>query len=273
MVAPCSFFLNSCGVSPPQIAEAWEERDINNNMSSRIKQKIFCELVDALYNVNSDLSYGNVPIIPPSYSVQMVTTLTVEENTGVNSTVTYNNALPNGTDAGMNISQMFNLGFGGNISSSATRINTAYTFFIVGRIMDVRNVERCHNYFDPIDTRGSSLLLQSDLGIYDYLKNEITAARVLPSSIGGKEGQKPDVFSYEVKFIVVTNGSINPTWKLVRVSGGGSAPFLTTGRTRTHDLILTFGPSKGGLVPSDTAQQQALLQQQGSIINRSIQGR
>lgn len=265
--------LSGCGVNPPQIGEVWEGRDIGNNMTLRIKEKIFCELIDALVQVNRELVYNDAPPIPSTYSVQMVTTLTVEQDSGFNPTVTYNNTFQNGRESGISIGQMLNVGVGANLSATATRIDTAYTYFIVGRIMNPNNVKRCHDPQRPVDVHGSSLLLQSELGIHDYLLNEITAARILPSSPGGKDAQKPDVFSYEVKFVVVTNGNINPTWKLVKISGGGGMPFLTGGRTRTHDLILTFGPSKGGLAPSDTARDQLFLQQQGSIINSSVQGR
>jgi hypothetical protein len=41
----------------------------------------------------------------------------------------------------------------------------------------------------------------------------------------------------------VSNGSITPTWKLVKLSANtGSNPLFATGRTRTHDLIITMGP-------------------------------
>ena len=67
---------------------------------------------------------------------------------------------------------------------------------------------------------------------------------------GGKQagsgggGAAPDTISIEIKFIIVTNGNVTPTWKLLRVSANtGSSPLFGTGRTRTHDLIITIGPN------------------------------
>ena len=49
--------------------------------------------------------------------------------------------------------------------------------------------------------------------------------------------------SIEIKFIIITSGNVQPTWKLVQVSANtGGTPFFSSGRTRTHDLILTIGP-------------------------------
>ena len=61
---------------------------------------------------------------------------------------------------------------------------------------------------------------------------------------GGGGAPKADTISYEIKFIIVSSGNVTPTWKLVRVSANsGSTPFFSTGRTRTHDLIVTIGPN------------------------------
>ena len=66
------------------------------------------------------------------------------------------------------------------------------------------------------------------------------------SDAGSGGSKKIDVYSYEIKFVIVSNGSVTPTWKLVHVSANsGALPFVSAGRTRTHDLILTFGPSAG----------------------------
>lgn len=249
---------------PPQLNEVWEGRDITDNMTYRIKHKIVCELVRSLFDANRDVNRGKggPPFIPPSYSVQMTLTLSVQENAGLNPAVTFNKMFPNGSDSGLTIGQTFNLGLGANLSSTATRVDTAYTYFVVGRIATKRNVDSCEKESND-DTQGSSLLLQSDLGIHDYIVNAFEAVDLLPSSPGGKEAQKPDVFSYDIKFAVVTNGSINPMWKLVRVSGGSSTPLLMAGRMRTHELLLTFGPTApDGVSPSNASIDQHSIQQQ-----------
>jgi hypothetical protein len=62
------------------------------------------------------------------------------------------------------------------------------------------------------------------------------------SSSGGG-GTTPDTLSIEIKFIIVTNGNVTPTWKLLRVSANTTGSLLGLGRTRTHDVIITIGPN------------------------------
>ena len=55
---------------------------------------------------------------------------------------------------------------------------------------------------------------------------------------------KSNVISHEVKFEIISNGDITPSWKLVRISANQGAPFFFgTSRDRTHDLIITFAPN------------------------------
>ncbi|MGD0846972.1 hypothetical protein [Bradyrhizobium sp.] len=123
----------------------------------------------------------------------------------------------------------------------------------------------------------SPLILEGDLGIKDWLLGAMEVSTALASvgsppaplpgggggagagSSGGGSGSGSsgggsgsggatgnpgkDAVSYEIKFVIVSSANVTPTWKLVRVSANtGSSPFFNTGRTRTHDLIITIGP-------------------------------
>jgi hypothetical protein len=90
-----------------------------------------------------------------------------------------------------------------------------------------------------------------------------------PAKGGAGKTAKLDVFSYDMKFAVVTNASINPVWKLVNLTAGtGSLPLLNLGRTRTHELVLTFGP--GTNTPTDFALQTHFT---GQIVNSNMRER
>jgi hypothetical protein len=76
------------------------------------------------------------------------------------------------------------------------------------------------------------------------------------SKSGGGGTSPPDTISIEIKFVIVSNGNVTPTWKLVRVSANtGSAPLFSVGRTRTHDVIITIGPNNQATANTHLASQ------------------
>ena len=80
----------------------------------------------------------------------------------------------------------------------------------------------------------------------------------------GSGGNAPDTISIEIKFVIVTNGNVTPTWKLLRVSANtGSAPLFSLGRTRTHDLITTIGP------PGQATANTHLASQIGNAVSNA----
>lgn len=268
-IASCLLLnFTACGTVVPQVGEFWEGRDVDNKIAYTIKKKIFCELVKAIDEVNAEIAiqFPNAPlnaVIPDDYGVQMQTTLTIEENSALNPTITYNYTLRNGSAAGLSIGQMYNIGFGGTASATATRTDTNFSYWLVGKVAHGKNDPYCNDTNDKTNPNGSSPLIQSNLGIKDFLFSNAKGAYLLHSSAPGKsKSSKLDIYTYEIKFAVVSNGNINPTWKLVAVSGGGGLPLLQAGRMRTHDLILTFGPNaEKGFEPSQTALNQHLAAQ------------
>lgn len=226
--------VGACGTYVPQIQEVWEGPDIDGDMQFRIKENIFCETVRALRYVDENFSANGRPVIPASYGVQMQITLTAEEGGGAVPGASFNRILSN-------VSETFSLSAGAALSSSAARTDTTYSYYNVGKISGPGANAFCD---DRGAARGSSLLLQSNLGIAAYLTGAAKGANLFPSSAPPKAGGvKLDVFSYDVKFVVVTSGSISPSWQLVNLSTSRAAQaLLSAGRTRTHGLTLTFGP-------------------------------
>lgn len=157
--------------------------------------------------------------------------------------------------------QSITLGVNGTLSSSATTVHTSYSYYNIGRIgnPDVNNW--CKRLEEP---HGSSLLLHSDLGLKDYLRNAVVMTASLPSSApasgGAGKAAKIDVFSKTVTFVVVSKLGLSPTFRLTSVTAGGtSAGLLSTDRTRTHEVIWTFGP--GTNEPSFPSLQTHFTQQ------------
>lgn len=246
--------LGGCGTYVPRMQEAWEAIDVNPTMETKIKENIFCETVQALRRVHNDITINGHPAIPDDFGVQMQINMTVEEVGAINPSLGLADTLPNAIVNKVTVPQSFALNGSATVSSTATRTDTSYSYYNVGRITAAGAQPFCGER----DLNGSSPLLKSDLGIEAFLREAAPGALIFSSSTaaagGAGKSAKLDVFSYEIKFAVVTNASVNPAWKLYHLTAGtGSLPLLNVGRTRIHNLILTFGP--GTNQPVDFALQ------------------
>jgi hypothetical protein len=284
---------NSNPPTPPVSATAQIEFEI--------KKQVYCELKEAVYAAShypiteSDTLSGKKTIkysslIPPGWSAQIALSLQVDESTALNPGVTFNQVLQNATTVFgvqnvITTPQSFSLGLGGTVSSTATRIdkfNPEYSVEFLAKtpvtsdyICDRTKPENDpfrHIHWNPASS--SPFLIESDLGIKTWLLGAMFVNAIIPSDKpakgGGSSGSAPktDSVSYEIKFVIVSNGNITPTWKLVRFSANtGSLPLLAAGRTRTHDLIITLG------VASQQTNNAHLASQIGSAVasaNRAL---
>jgi len=177
------------------------------------------------------------------------------------------------TYGALSVPQSYTLGLGGTLSSVASRTDTFNPYWSIEYLM-IPDTETSDCLNDPIRIPGvtpassSPFILESDLGIEDWLVGAMRANTSLhsvdvPQSFSGRDSppqksraqtsvkaasklgfskNQVDTVTLELKFIIVSSGNITPTWKLVRVSANTGSPFFNTGRTRTHDVIITIGP-------------------------------
>jgi hypothetical protein len=125
--------------------------------------------------------------------------------------------------------QSFAIGFGGGLSADATRTDKFTFYYLVPDLMG--DEPSCHaDKRDSADLYGTSLLRQSDLGIYKWLNN----AMYLRSSVGISRPSEQEVMTYDVKFDIVSSGDFTPSWELVYVTTRPSIAFSGT------DALLTF---------------------------------
>ncbi len=175
----------------------------------------------------------------------------------------------------LSVQQTYTLGLGGTLSSTASRTDTFNPYWSVAYLM-IPDRETSDCLSDPFLVQGgvipasSSPFIESDLGIEDWLVGAMRANTTLhsvdvPQSFSGGDSQpgakksraqtsgkasaklgfsknQVDTVTLELKFIIVSSGNITPTWRLVRVSANAGLPLFNTGRTRTHDVIITIGP-------------------------------
>lgn len=297
--------LAGCGTSVPRIPEVWDlvaDQDATQDMEMQIKRAIFCELRSAVqiarkrvqlktYYHGKLVSTDADQPVPDSWGVQSTLKFTVEESTKLNPGATYLWTLNKAT------AETFSLGAGGQVSSDATRTDTFESFYTISDLYNVLSEKQvCENResqnIGP-PSRSSPFVVLSDLGIRDWLPAATETSAYLRSSRKDPSGEGPplgsagsfsaDSFSYDVKFVIVTDVNVTPVWKLVRVSTPSSPSLFDTSRTRTHELILTIGPgttvavknSKGKTVsrtvgPSQSAANSHLAQQIGSAVATSL---
>jgi len=279
----CGVILSACGTYVPSIEEVWEKRGGTiKSLEQKIKVKIYCELATAVASINTDdtkilhNSNSKKPVtpIPQDWGVTMVLTMTILENVALNPTDTLSlplkpvNTFPSGVK--VTTPQSFSLGIGGTASSDATRVDK-FTFFYTVPDLQAHN-PNCDDR-DPSDLQGSSFLLESQLGIYDWIDN----AYEIRAGVGRPKKSTQEVLSYDVKFNVVTSLNVTPTLKLVRNSISSGGNLFSTKRERTHEMQLTFGPvdpktlGKGQTPqPGTLATADSLSLQIGSAVGSAI---
>ena len=208
--------LSSCGLYVPDIKEVWD-RDIPGDPSIKkpeqtgtmqiefeIRRKIYCELRTAVVDVNkipltvynsSNKPVGTRAMIPSDWIAQMSLSLEVDESSALSPGVTFNQVMANAiTTFGVGRAattvttpQSFNLGFGGTLSSTATRTDKFDPTYSIGWLMqpntrlDICRPENDIFYAQNIVPAQSSPLILSDLGIKKWLLGAMLTENLLPS--------------------------------------------------------------------------------------------
>ena len=297
-IAALSGLTAGCGLAVPTISEPWD-RDIppdphvlkdntlpaTGQIEFEIKKRIFCDLREAVrtaetINYEKGGSTKQEDILPSDWGAYISLSLEVDDSSVLQPGVSFINPLAN--------MQLRSYGFGANLASTATRIDKFDSFYTVKTLRaPIRDISICNTKdptTDPIIRAGyqpaqsSPFILESDLGIRDWLVGALYPTRGLPSDVpkgsggapagaaGKGGGTKPDTVTLEEKFIITTSGNFTPSWKLTRLSANtGSSPLFSTGRVRTHDVIITIGPQG-----SDTAATNN-VQQIGNAVSNGLQ--
>jgi hypothetical protein len=308
--AVMAFFLQSgCGLSVSQLPEVWDRTGpyATAEMEMQIKRAIFCELRDAaiaargsnksryFYRDVEVTSAADVPFAD-SWGAQVTLTLTADEKTALTPNVTFKNALAPSNG----VAQNFNLGVAGTLSSQNVRYDK-YNFFYTAYdlISHAGEGDICHS--PPAKLLGpasssSPFVDASQLGIREWLPGAVAVSDFQRSSRASLTGEGPalgsggsftsDSATYDNKFVIVSDGSIAPTWTLVKIATGSSS-LLDLNRTRTHELLITISPGAITIAkdkttkkltvrtvgPSPTAINSHFASQIGSAVSAALQNR
>jgi hypothetical protein len=154
--------------------------------------------------------------------------------------------------------------FGVDASSDATRIETINSFRTIQEIRDT--LHSCSSEERPI----GPFILQSDLRLEDLLFGSQISVDTGQANVGEKGGK--NAIQHEVKFLVVSSGSITPAWKLSRIwSVNQTGVFMSALRNRTQDLIITLGQlDSTGTALGGPATGLALSAQIGIAVSNGV---
>lgn len=260
--------LGGCGTRVPEIQEFPGTTVEGEDLVRAIAQSVQCEMRNAVsYVVAQDRAYSRfnrgVRTAPwfENWGVQVALSLTVEERGGLAPSAVWTPPNP--------VTALFSLGMGFGVSSTATRISTLNYFYTV-RELTARGP--CRPDESATAPKGS-LLIQSDLQLRPWLISQVLASGTGAISVPGSTDTaiQKDALSHEVKFQVVSSGSLAPAWTLRRFTVNQGGSLLTASRDRTHSLSLTFGPADPGtrtLVGS--AASVFLASQIGIAVNNHV---
>jgi hypothetical protein len=281
--------LAGCGTYTPDIQEFWGTRLDAAYKVNKVSAQVVCELRRAVQRVlaenksHSVVFGGGDPQHPPpkyrdlkwfeSWSTQVTLTLNVAENSSLTPGVSINSILPNAVtkfaNGSVTTGQSYSTGLGANLSSTATRVDKLNMFFTVKELESPPSVGMpC---IPP--PQNADLFVQSDLKLYDWL-----SAALLPYDVSiinyANNSTAQNAISHDVKFEIVSNGNVNPTWKLVNIAANTAPALFAAGRDRSQDLDITFGPTQKGAngTPelATTAQNSHLAEQIGLAVAQAL---
>lgn len=245
-----------CGLHTPDIAEFWGAgtTDAQRRVIAIVSQ-IRCEIReginelirdDYLYEMRNPGRKRRLQWIE-NWGAQVLLTLTIDESTTVNAGA----GLLYPRSDGVTLlprkepiisPRFFNLGFGVDSSATATRTNKLNMVYSFKEFLKegAKNVP-C----EPARVENSVLLVQSDLKLKDWLytvasMSWLDLARFPKSANDGPLGE--DVITHQVKFEIVTSGSITPVWRLVQASVNDGNTFFNSRRSRSQEIQITMGP-------------------------------
>ena len=232
-----------------------------------------------------------------TWAAQVTLTITVDEKSSLNPGVSLNKILenaitkfPNGT---VTTAQSSSIGFGGTVSADGTRKETVAWLIDFSRFTNPGSLKLAKKKRDQLyevarETRSSTIpspcsnqngiLIENDLKLREWLYTVLTPAfprgGIVPDYSGSlateAKTSKKDVISHEVTFVILYNGNVTPSWKLVNVSvNQGSLPLFSAQRSRTQDLLISMGPTADGQ-PSLAVQNATLASQIGIAVANAI---
>jgi hypothetical protein len=260
-VLVCTLLLTGCGIGTPDIQEFWGTTDDADSQMQLIIKAAKCELRRAtqiIVAVNKEREQVQGPLLTffNTWGADVLFQFTIDEKSALNPVISFTPPLPSVTEHFSNgtttlTPQSESFGFGGQFSTEGYRQEKLHSFYKISDLVgDIQKLPPAKSTFEQqcSQRNGSgTLLLQSDLKLYDWLR--FVANEHIVGTVNLEEKDQfvqSGVITHDVKFDITSAGNFSPTVKLFRISiTSGSSSFFSATRDRSQEVIITLGPTSG----------------------------
>lgn len=243
--------LTGCGLYVPEFQENPFDKVGGQQLVQSIVYNITCEVQDAVAEIYNNQNHPREHTFLDTWGANIALNLQVDEKSIVAPATNY---LPKSP-----ATSVFNLNAGLTGSAELTRQDKLNSYYTIAQL---RALGPCI----PGSRPGGLLLLQSDLGLEEWLRDNVTAADTGEIAYGADYADGPlktNVLSHEIKFDITTGGNITPGWKLTRATIDQTGTLFSATRDRTNDLTITLGPTVSTPKPKTDKKGQPLLDLRG----------
>lgn len=275
--------VGGCGTYVPDVLEFWAgENDLGFKVNA-IASQVQCELGQAMRSlIADDIRQSKELRIPrraawlESWGAQVTLTFTIDEKSLFNPGATLKQPLQNAittfpTGGNVTSPQSYSLGMSGVFSTGANRMSKVSMFFVLKNFLNGGRTDRTCL---PNRVNGD-IFVQSDLKLKEWLY-----AAALPGFTGivafPEKPPAKDVIQHQIKYQIVSNGGLTPTWTLVNISAASSStslPLFGANRDRTQDLLITLGPTitpTGPVILAPVAANSHLASEIGASVASNL---
>jgi hypothetical protein len=216
---------------------------IESDMVTHIR----CEIGNALANILDD------PVLGPrvkwlrTWGATATVKLTVDEletlTPGASFTKPFENTVTTFSKGGnVTFPQNFALGLGLSGTAHSTRLETiTFTYSDNDLVREVEIDRKKYGNTNTCDGIRDGLVVEGDLKIGEFLYDKATIAAQGEATNGDPNKPPFSTLSDDLTFVTAFGGSVNPTWKLVKVTANTSPTLFNATRTHTNELLLTLG--------------------------------
>ncbi|MCM2443132.1 hypothetical protein HGO34_25865 [Agrobacterium vitis] len=237
ILASALLSLSSCGLAVPEIEEFWGNSTDAALKVNAIAGQIKCEIGRAVSNIlveDRNLEQGKRQYEwLEKWAAVVSMQFTINEKSAFSPSLNLINV--------RSATETFTGSLGAGLSSEATRTDKLSATFYFNELVNRKSMDlTCI----PAQTWKGDLFVSSDLKIEQWLQIALTPEKM--NIVSYRKNGRADAISHEIKYEIISNGSANPSWKLVDVSNNtGQSSVFDVKRGRVQTLTITMGPTEG----------------------------